>query len=439
MGFNLGSFAGGLAQGAQAGENIKLKRREMDSIEDTRKRQLAVLEAEEGRKKSAFDEEQAMKDEAKAIHAKWFGGGAPAAGQPVNLDEAAVSYPVSPGGPPAQKPAPATVTNLGGSPQPVAAAQGQPGANPDFQKTASQLGYMTDLMALQLKRKADPETLKKLVDYTNQVRGKEQTELLYAATRGDAAALQKVAEMYGGSKAEIVRDAKTGVSRIDFGNGKPPEDFVQLLQIAAGRSIADAQLDSDSRATAGDKNAREIETHGSNLRAADSKLKTDAAHITLMGKQGNLADAQADYTRDGKKGSQQARVDGAVVKLVDEALGKRIDASDGKSEWTGPRSFVFAQVAKAKGKDSKEDVAAEAIQQARTIEEKARAQVARLLKDPTTKAQLEAATGSRDPKVILQRSIDFNLDRALRGGAEPAKPAKKPEAKPASGGATGSW
>lgn len=70
---NLGGFAGGLAQGYQSGERMKMAQQELDDNKGFRERQMKIMEADEAEKQAERDRKKQLFTDLQANNDQWLG------------------------------------------------------------------------------------------------------------------------------------------------------------------------------------------------------------------------------------------------------------------------------------------------------------------------------------------------------------------------------
>lgn len=402
---NLGSFAGGLAQGYISAEKIKQSREELKAQKDYNDRRAKLAEQEGARAQADHDAKVKDRDrkesfltERKKIWEQHFGTpatpAAPGAAGPTPGD---TSYE---GGPDPIISAPTVMPNapqqgnLGAGNKPAAAG----GPNPLTDPTKA-LAYMTDMAALDMRENGDPKTMAGLLDYVQKNRENEEFQLHRKAFSGDKAAFAEIVKRAGGDPAAAKIDMKGGT--IDFGNGQGPQSLGFYLRVAGAGKLADAaDKDADNKRE-GEKHKADLELRGAQVGAQKANAARDYAGANLANKKASLAGAALKDGFDAKEHKLLLDASKAVTKRA--PMGK--DNRDGKALDGDMQAYVMGRAAALRAGNSKMTPAAAASTGAdewNALAPKAEAWVRSLPKD---KKVLQARFGTDDPIAIRNMTI----------------------------------
>lgn len=374
---NLGSFAGGLADGIAAGSNLRMKKQQIDNDKDYSDKVIALKQGEDTRAAQRQgweardqDRKTAMQADMDAHFKKFadvYGGpatpdasasaGAPAA-PPVapapNLGGGSTPpvpaqpvTPVTPGSVGAT-PAPAPTTgNLGSAATPTtsSAPTATPAPTPTDNATlqARRLAAASDTAAIHMRYSGDPTEVLKMTDYLKKNADDDHLRLMRKALNGsDPDAFSSIVKEYGGDPTKANVDMSKGT--IDMGNGKPPVDLGMFLRIGGAGVLAD-ELDANKKSKQSDQKF-------------DSSMKNDQSERALHGAQANEANARASVA-----GMQKtAMIDEKKQRDLDLRIGRDVgyqpDATTGgpgqkAAEWTDGRRWLSQRVTQDLGADPK--------------------------------------------------------------------------------------
>lgn len=419
---NLGSFAGGLSEGLNAGYGMALKKRQQDNDKEYSDKVIALKQNEDTRQqadanytakaRAREDDWQTKNDALDAEYKDVLGGfqPAPAAATPNTPQGGNLGAAASVGTTGAVPDQPAPTGNLGATQTPPAAASGSaPGDNNAFNARA--LAYGSKKAALHMAKTGDTEHMAAWNTYMKKNGDDENLRLYRKAITGDADALAAVIKQHGGDPLKAKVDLGGGT--IDLGNGKPAEDLGMFLRLGGASVLAD-EIDANKKSKQGDQKFVQ------ETAKADSGLKNDIAERGLKGAQSRHADASAaaEKTRATFQTAQTGALQDdreirAVTALVTKPLVKETDLRDpdGKTVWAAPSAFVMSRVAGAEPK-TRAKAGKQALDDLMTIRSATRKRVSELLGNPATAAQVRQNFNLKDgdpDALVIQAAIEAAL------------------------------
>lgn len=448
---NLGSFAGGLADGIVAGSNLRMKKQQLDNDkayndkmlsfkqnEDTRASQRQGWEARDQDRKTAMQADmdahfQKFADvygspaqpDASAAPAAGGSAGAPVAPTANLGGGAAPTVPTQPvasvtpssvGAPPA--PAPKT-GNLGAASTATTTSTTPPATTPDNAMVqARRLAAASDAAAIHMKYSGDPTEVLKMTDYLKKNADDDHLRLMRKALNGsDPDAFSSIIKEYGGDPTKANVDVSKGT--IDLGNGKPPVDLGLFLRIGGADVLAN-DIDANKKSKQGDQ-----------------KFAVDLEHVKAETRnQGAMADyhesmasTQGVYRQTARQAALDAKTQAEVDRMINSAFPSgAIDYSDpnGKAPWTAPKQFVMQYASSVDDPKLARKAASSAIGLFGQVKAASDDQIDSLLRaDKAAKStanidRLEARYNTTDINLIRQKVTEENLRRNLPGSSSAA-------------------
>lgn len=215
MGFNLGAFAGGMAQGITTQQKFQQDQQRLSDEKNFRDRQLGMQEKDQAWQEEQRDRQRKMEGELKDVYDRHFGVQDVQTGTSVQDDGQGGTVQI----PMTKKVTPA--------------AFGTPGSE------ARDLAFMTDSLAIKMKHTTDPGQLTPIFDYLEKARGTQVGKDVILAMNGDQDKLGALVKSLGGdpSTAKVDRDKLT----LDLGNGKNV-DLHQYLLLAGADKVYTALM-----------------------------------------------------------------------------------------------------------------------------------------------------------------------------------------------------
>jgi len=396
MGSNLGSFAGGMAQGLYMGAKLKGDREDREAAKAQRERDNKRQDEEDAYKKGERERAARLRERRAAMLREEYG------------DESLTDIPL-PQGPAAAPAGNIAAPPVAGAapvmPQQGAPAQGnlaqQPAQQPPKQMSWSEeqarfLRVFKRDLQLRLEEGGDMDSLKKSYDYVRSLAGNQEASVLIAAMQGDPKAVEAFAASKGARPEQVkfTVDPKTKRRFVDWGTGA--QDLSLVAGVVAGHDAYKMLNEQHERGQGDEKHDAEVKLRGAQTKQAEAAATENYA-------QAGAANARKSLDMDERS---RRDVEGVLLKL------KRTDATDlqGKAQWNAPVEWALARVMGADKKDNPRAIAADSIKVFQQIEARSKKAVEQAASDPNKMKALSARYGGEvRPQVLLQRLIEDQL------------------------------
>ncbi len=390
---NLGGFAGGLAQGYQSAEKMKMAQQELDDTKQYRERTMKIQEADQAAKEVERKRDTDLRDSLSKLNVDPEFGYGPRKVQ-VGTEQ---------------------VTGADGAvtAQPKYEMQQRvPGQDPHFdtQHNIKQIA----LLSMRYPEKL-AEHQKQIEEFTKSQFGRDVSAFVLNKDPDAAARLGKKFN-FDPAKATLETDPATHHSILNTGDGRKLD--VNALTNLMGGAEATAALKVQ------EVDRRAVETQNSNLgkvAAETGKLTAEAtigipakaAHDIAAGNAvGVQAGAAATTANTTKVMLADDKANRTLNQMIEKATSGHTDKSDfsGKTAWTAPREFIVSRVLGAPegGRDA---AAATAMKDFVAVKAHVRAKIG-ALPDAAAKAAMKKY-GARDKDVLEQKIIEETLAASM--------------------------
>lgn len=390
---NLGGFAGGLAQGYQSGERMKMAQQELDDTKQYRERGMKIQEADQAAKEVERKRDTDLRDSLSKLNVDPEFGYGPRKVQ-VGTEQV-------------------TGTDGAVTAQPKYEMQQRvPGQDPHFdtQHNIKQIAMLSMRYPEKL-----AEHQKQIEEFTKSQFGRDVSAFVLHKDPEAAARLGKKFN-FDPAKATLETDPETHHSILNTGDGRKLD--VNALTNLMGGAEATAAL------KAREVDRRSVETHKSNLRkvaAETGKLTVEtttgipakAAHDIAAGNAvGVQAAAAATTANTTKTGLADDKKNRTLNQMIEKVTSGHLDANDpnGKAAWTAPREYIVSRVLGAEegGRDA---AAATAIKEFGAVKADAKARVSRMTPEAKKAAykQFGAISQSGLEQKIIEATLSANM------------------------------
>ena len=308
---NLGGFAGGLAQGYQSGEKMKMAQQELDDNKGFRERQMKIMEADEAAKEVERKRETEFRDGADALQKQYYGPQQVQTGsqQVTNTDGTVTEQPI------------------------YQTVQKKVGDDP-----LHDLRYKIDMGAHLIK--GDPKGVAEHMKFVQNAVDTQTGQDIEGAIAGNKDAFARLGKSQGFDpvKASFAADPKTGDPILDTGDGRK----INLRNIAAGLSVKqayesirqaqqDAQTAALNKSTVGlhDKQGGYYEAEAAAMPAKTESYRASGnlanARAGLAGEQENLLRAKTESINNGTDPATSSAIFKASSNLAGAGLDGKPD------------------------------------------------------------------------------------------------------------------